>query len=345
MSDNSNFNFCPHCGALMQNGVCQSCGRGARRNPLSGDYYTQNPNEQPQMQQGGFGTGVSGGPGTGPIYLHAAPVKQKNHTAVIVISVVAGVILILALLVIAMIAIANSAQGSTQNRRSDSYDDFYDDYYGDYDDEYDYGYYEPDESDPYYREIVDCTRTDLDYAVQWAVESVDPDNSEDECTYYTTYPILEEDGSDAFKTINEKLRQEAVVYRETYKDYEGGVSTFGYITFMDEEKISVVFKHNFYKKNVTEVRLDARTFRIDTQEEVTPEEMTELDLDLAMRFQAQDKLQNEGVEYVQQLTGEELLDILKNPEQAVFFYTPVGVEAGFNYDSGWVTVTLKEQAL
>ena len=59
MSDNSNFNFCPHCGALMQNGVCQSCGRGARRNPLSGDYYAQNPNEQPQMQQGGFGTGVS----------------------------------------------------------------------------------------------------------------------------------------------------------------------------------------------------------------------------------------------------------------------------------------------
>ena len=48
---------------------------------------------------------------------------------------------------------------------------------------------------------------------------------------------------------------------------------------------------------------------------------------------------------MQNLTGEELLEILKDPKQAVFFYTPVGLEVGLNYESGWVTVTLKEQAL
>ena len=46
-----------------------------------------------------------------------------------------------------------------------------------------------------------------------------------------------------------------------------------------------------------------------------------------------------------QFAGEELLEILKDPKQAVFFYTPVGLEVGLNYESGWVTVTLKEQAL
>ena len=51
------------------------------------------------------------------------------------------------------------------------------------------------------------------------------------------------------------------------------------------------------------------------------------------------------MEYVQKLTAEELLEILKNPKRAVFFYTPVGLEVGFNYETGWVTVTIKEQAL
>ena len=114
---------------------------------------------------------------------------------------------------------------------------------------------------------------------------------------------------------------------------------------MYEEKISVVFKHNFYNKNVTEVRLDARSFWIESGEEIAPEEMTDIDQELAMRFQAQDKIQNNGVEYVQDLTADYLLPILKDPNRAVFFYTPVGLEVGFNYETGWVTVTLKEQAL
>ncbi len=354
MSEKRDFDFCPRCGALMQNGVCQSCGRGMPRPPQMTDgYYTQNPPNQTQMQQGNpgmqYGSGVSGGPGTGPVYIHAAPAKRKNHTAVIVIGVSLTVILIVGLLTALIVSLANSARNSVNNGRDrsgrDSYDEYYDDYYGGYDDEYDYGYYEPDENDPYYEEIVDWTRTDLDYGIQWAVESVDPDDGSDDCTYYTTYPILDREGFEEFDAVNEKIRQKAVSYRDSYKDYEGGVSTFGYVTMMDEEKISVVFKHNFYKEDVVEVRLDACTFWIDSKEEAAPEEMTELDLDLAMRFQSQDKIQNDGVEYVQNLTGEELLEILKDPKQAVFFYTPVGLEVGLNYESGWVTVTLKEQAL
>lgn len=354
MSEKRDFDFCPRCGALMQNGVCQSCGRGVQKPPQASDgYRMQNPQSHMQMPTGtGMPNGqgdVSGGPGVNPTYVYAAPVKQKNHTAAIVIAVIAVVLLVLGLMVALFVSVANSTRENVRDgeRRSgrDSYDDFYDDYYGGYDDDYDYGYYEPDEDDPYYQEIVDCTRTDLDYGIQWAVESVDPDDSEDECTYYTTYPILEKEDSGAFDAINEEIRSEAVAYRASYKEYDGGISTFGYVTLMDEEKISIVFKHNFYKKNVTEVTLDARTFRIDTGEEIMPEEMTEIDLDLAIRFQSQDKIQNDGVEYVQELTGEELAEILEDPERAVYFYTPVGLEAGFNYENGWVTVTLKEQAL
>ena len=65
MSEKRDFDFCPRCGALMQNGVCQSCGRGMPRPPQMTDgYYTQNPPNQTQMQQGNpgmqYGSGVSG---------------------------------------------------------------------------------------------------------------------------------------------------------------------------------------------------------------------------------------------------------------------------------------------
>ncbi len=339
MSENRDFGFCPRCGALMQNGVCISCGYGGGRQPRFSD-NNQGQHPSPGIQGG---AGVSGGPGTSPVYIHATPAKTKNHTVAIVIGIIAGVLILLGILVGLIVAIANSAQSGAGSRgRSDYYDN---DYYGGYDDDYDYGYYEPDEDDPYYREIVDWTRTDLDYHIQWAVESVDPDDPDDDCTYYTTYPILEQEDTTKFDAVNDTIRSIACRYRDIYWGYEEGISTFGYVTFMDEEKISVVFKHNFYNKNVTEVRLDARSFWIESGEEIAPEEMTDIDQELAMRFQAQDKIQNNGVEYVQDLTADYLLPILKDPNRAVFFYTPVGLEVGFNYETGWVTVTLKEQAL
>ena len=353
MSEKRDFDFCPRCGALMQNGMCQSCGYGNQRLPkMPNGYPPQNPQNPMQINENpGMSNGYGGGPGVNPTYVYAAPVKQKNHTAAIVISVIAVVILVMGLVIALFVSIANSTRDNVrgENRRSerDTYDDFYDDYYGDYDDDYDYDYdyYEPDEDDPYYREIVDCTRTDLDYSLQWVVESLTPDNSEDDCTFYTTYPILDLEGADQFAKINDTIRELALAYRDSYKECESGISTFGYVTLMDEDKISIVFKHNFYKKNVTEVLLDARTFSIETGEVVSPEEMVEIDLDLAMRFQSQDKLQNDGVDAVQDRSAEELLEILEDPDKAVFFYTPVGLEAGFNYETGWVTVTLKEQAL
>ncbi len=45
------------------------------------------------------------------------------------------------------------------------------------------------------------------------------------------------------------------------------------------------------------------------------------------------------------LSDEELINCLKDEKDSVMFYTPVGLEIGFNYDGGWVTVTLKTDTL
>ena len=63
------------------------------------------------------------------------------------------------------------------------------------------------------------------------------------------------------------------------------------------------------------------------------------------QFRARNTSQNGTVEFVDNLSDEELAEYLKDEENSVMFYTPVGLEIGFNYDGGWVTVTLKTDTL
>ena len=206
---------------------------------------------------------------------------------------------------------------------------------GDYFDEfgdYDSGYYVPDEDDPYYREITDCTRTDLEYGISWIVDSITPDDDEDYCTYYATYPLLK-GGDGAYDSINEEITGKALQYKEAYTDYPGGCSTYGYVTYMDEEMISIVFQHSLYGDQGTLPRVSALTFDLETGELLEPGEMITVDEELVMRFRSQNQTQNGAVAYLDNLSDEAFLSILNDPDQSFYFYSPVGLEAGFNYES------------
>lgn len=361
MSEKRDLGFCPRCGALMQDGVCQSCGYGGRGvggNPGAGTGSSSNqgaypsqgqfPNQGPYQNQGG-NVNYQGYPRYQQICVD--PPKKSNKKG-LWFAVTAAVVLILALIVAMLFYFYSIIKAGAQIGSSlpdygydddYSYDDGYDDYY-DYDD--DYGYYEPSEEDPYYETITDCTRTDLEYKVFWVTESIDPDDYAESCSYYCIYPILkDEDEAHRFDAVNAAIREKAESYRDIYGDYSGGASTYGYVTYMDEELISIAFKHELYEEEGRMPRLDAITFHVDAGTQMQYEEMTEIDEELALRFRAQDKTQNGGVEYVQNLTDGELVEILKNPERAVMFYTPVGLEIGFNYETGWVSVTMKDRAL
>lgn len=321
MSEEKNFGFCPRCGALMHDGACRSCGyRG-------GGYTNYPPVQQPK-----------------------SPEKKNRKGLILALCIVCAVVLFIGLI------LAFAFLSSTLTRvamETEIYEEEYDDpYSGDYFDEfgdYDSGYYVPDEDDPYYREITDCTRTDLEYGISWIVDSITPDDDEDYCTYYATYPLLK-GGDGAYDSINEEITGKALQYKEAYTDYPGGCSTYGYVTYMDESKISVVFQHDLYEENGTLPRVTAVTFDLESGQEIKPEQMTAVDEELVMRFRAQNETQNGGVEFVENSSDEDLLALLRDPQTGIFFYSPVGLEAGFNYESGeyssgWVTVTLKDQAL
>ena len=356
MSDDRNYGFCPRCGALMQNGVCRSCGYtdhsssgGSSGGAANGSYGGENGQQQyqprpPYVQSGPY---TQSGPyPQGTPYVQAVERKKSRKGLIIALSVIGAVILLTGLIL--SIVFFFRALGRIPDAADSQYHDGYNDYYDDYGD-YDSGYYVPSEDDPYYREITDSTSTALSYEISWIVDSITPDDTENYCTYYSTYPILESGETD-YSTVNSRIETAALEYKESYKDYPGGCSTLGYVTYMDETMISVVFQHSLYEGNGTRPRISAVTFDLETGQEMRPEQMTEINEELVMRFRAQNTVQNGAVDFVDNASDEELLALLSDPDAGVYFYSPVGLEVGFNYESdeyggGWVSVTLKDQTL
>lgn len=324
MSEKKDYGFCPRCGALMQDGVCKSCGFGGKMGP--GVQVTMNQSFSPGQ----------------PVH------KKKNK---LVIGLVIGGIALLMLLFVASVVFFMYTVSKEASRSGAYQDGFGDNYGGDYDYNYDYddGFYEPDPKDPYYEELADAISEDFSYHVIWYTDSIDPDYSESPEKFYSIYPMLEGENQEVLDEINARIQNEALKYKAQYKDYKGGCRSYGYVTYMDEEKCSIVIQHYLgrYEEmmDAAEIRLEAMNFHVSTGEGISYTEILELDNTTAARFREQDRSQNGGVEYVQKLSDEELLERLQNQEEAILFYTPVGLEAGFNYEEGWVTVTFKENAI
>lgn len=204
-----------------------------------------------------------------------------------------------------------------------------------------YGYYVPSPSDEYYRELADATDRDLSYGVIWQSVSMRPDNPESTYRYDCSYPVLTGRDEEKLASVNEKIKKVACEYEDTYRNYDSGVLSYGYVTYMDEDKISVVIRHSLSDGKRTDSIVRAVTFRMDTGEIMPHSDMVDTDEYLVYQFRSRNTYQNGEVPFVESLSDDELLEYLLDEESSVMFYTPVGLEIGFNYEDGWVTVTLK----
>ena len=128
MNQNVQYDFCPKCGALMRQGVCQSCEFTVNVNPVPkpemnmGNGYNANPN--PGMNMGnGYNANPNSGmnmgnptyqnpgnnsytpnPGVGMPQPKPQPPK-KNNTGLIIGLVIGGVCVLLVLVIVAIIAL------------------------------------------------------------------------------------------------------------------------------------------------------------------------------------------------------------------------------------------------
>ncbi|MDO4291771.1 MAG: hypothetical protein Q4C65_00925 [Eubacteriales bacterium] len=301
--------FCPKCGGRMEEGECSFCGF--------------RPGETEDAPDKGHCPG-------------------GYRTAVL-----AGLAAFALLLSLAMFLLVRGASSDGPGLRA-AFSEFLEQFRGGREED-DGEDYVPSSSDEYYKKITDALRSDLSYRVRWL--ETDLERREGDASFYALYPELEGELPNR-DSLNGLIAREALFYRDSCQLYlEQGydschVQSFGYVTYMDEERLSIVYDERVYLNDRKFPGLFALNIDVRTGTVLKLQDLLVYDRELAECFRSRVAAQN-GEELDKELWTDALLSQLLSSESGVAFYTPVGLELGFNYNGvngryGWVTATIKD---
>ena len=212
--------------------------------------------------------------------------------------------------------------------------------------------YIPSADDEYYVTLANAVREDLSYRVEW--EEYDLRDEETGATASGRYPQLSGGNIPQMDQLNELIRSEATYFSNLYEYYRGWqgenvvyrAESIGYVTYMDEERISIVLEESYEMDGQSRISLYSINVDLLSGEVMDNGGLIEYSPQLAERFRDQSSRQNGYVEAVENMNDEQLLDFLSDENTNIVFYTPVGLEIGFNYttndSTGWVTATIKD---
>lgn len=326
------YDFCPKCGSLTKNGICVSCGQEAGQE--------ESRDEQHGMTARAAETGE--GNRMPPLDRPAARKKGSavNQRAAVAI-VCGGIVLFFVLLFTALFLIFKDI------RLPERIKDMPTEQAAAEKEEGTEGYM-PDASDPYYVELADAVRTDLFYQVRWKECKV----KKGEISFLALYPQLEGE-IPHLEDLNVELEEEALFYTNYLEDYareeEGLISeveSIAYVTYMDEEIISIVFQETIWYGGGSLPGLYDLNIDVQTGTILRHTDILNYSEELAAEFRSRNAIQN-GEELSKEEWTDETLKQLLGGGSGILFYTPVGLELGVNYQGnggiyGWATVTLKE---
>ncbi len=309
------YDFCPKCGALMQNGQCQSCGYGRRLKAAA------------EAKESTYDM-----PG-------AKPEKKSMSAGAKVVLVICILLAALAIVFTGIIIFATVKNFSSMSSTSEPAQDFYD-----YGSSYGYDLYTPDAGDEYYEELTDATTDGLSYQVEWHQETAYPDAADENAYLSLYYPTFSGDQEELLASINAQVEEMIHRYDSSYTEDGAVVNTVIYVTLMEEDRLSLVCKYEVSGKD-DYYGLDALNMDMSTDQKISYGQLLEVDDTLVTRFRAQNSKQNGSISWLDDMSDDELLKMLSDDEKRVVFLTPVGTEVGINTDDGWVTVTFKENTL
>ena len=256
----------------------------------------------------------------------------------------------------------------------DPYDSFDDDFFEDYDDPYDPdgfygddfywdgqypfnfddfdGYddgYDFDDYDDWYYNLHDDVKTDLPYSVEF--EDFEYDADYDNVMINVTYPVIKGENVPNLDKLNQTIQAEkdffTEYFEEEYKDHMTEEYSYfsaqskGYVTYMDEEKMSIVFSEYIYSDYYNDVYLYCINIDMENGIILNNENLLNINDDFSVEFRQKSDIQNDEITYLTRMTDQEMTKLF-NSSDVIVFYTPMGMEIGFNYEEGWVTVTYEE---
>ncbi len=233
----------------------------------------------------------------------------------------------------------------------DDYDYNYDDYFDyDYDDYFDYYYNDNSDDDRYYT-LHNEIRSDLSYSVK--MEDFEYDTTYKNVDIRVTYPVVEGKDVPNLDKINSTIKDEVdfitEYFEDEYQDYMSDDSDYfigvseGYVAYMDEEKLSIAFNERISSDYFSDVFLYSINIDMENGIILDNESLLSIDDDFSVDFRKRSEIQNSeaSTSYLSMMTDQEITKRFKSSD-IIVFYTPMGMEIGFNFDEGWVTVTYED---
>lgn len=374
MSQRENYDFCPKCGALMRNGVCTSCGydAGQEENPYYQDYLKNNRGGRPEQPgQGQYGSpnqpwqgqyGRPNQPGMQGWQGYDQLKEQENgsgKTAIIIVAIV-FVTLLVAGVMLACIAVTAGYREYVRTKEEAEEVQYMD---PPMPAEEEKPYYEEPGRDVYgvtpdalyYEGLTECIDESVDYSFRH--ESFD--YTEEEGAPYNTnitvdYIQLSGDNIPNLATINEQIEYYSLWlakdYYEQYtasmgKDAQYYLNVRSYVTYNDERQASIVLDETLSMEasgfiDLVSINVDLMNGRVIDNDEV-------LNINDSFIEEFKERNARQNTSDLEGMDDEDLYNLLRDPDQLILFYTPMGLEVGFNYItnsgySGWVTVTYKD---
>ena len=168
------------------------------------------------------------------------------------------------------------------------------------------------------------------------------------------YPVISGDEVPNLDKLNQAVRKELDRVIDLFeKDYKKHVqededayfvaTLSGYVTYMDEDKLSVIYQEELYHDMGGGVYLICVNVDMKNGVVLDNKEILKIDDAFSIDFRERSDEQNGEIDSLNYMTDQEITDYF-NSDDVIVFYTPKGMEIGFNYEDGygWVTVTYEE---
>lgn len=180
--------------------------------------------------------------------------------------------------------------------------------------------------------------------------------------FATTNPKVRTGGNYPKVICEDKKKEERVnniIYREIesvfdhleYVGQELDDETFfmfaveSYVTFMDEDTLSVAYVEYGYLDDETfESYVISVNVDMESGLAMTNSQILNINDDFSIDFRERTERQNGSNEMLDYYSDQEITQLLNDEDSLIIFYTPLGMEVGFNFYYGWVTVTYQDYA-
>ena len=295
--------------------------------------------------------------------VHQEPKKGNNGVAVAVVTIL--FILVIGLCVYIAVSLSgmfpkNGQEDKTYEAQTeDPWEELLgDDYKGDTVSDAEYpNSVKEDFTGPYYESVTDCIDESVSYDVVREYQNVsDEKNNID---IHTSYIQLDGD-IPGVEEINRLLKEQAVYFVENYEENKADIhealegtgtgiqaEVRSYVTYNTESVISVVIQENISMGYMySDVAL--RSFNINLDTGMVLDNASILDLkgfgsQFRERSNAQNGISESGIEA---FSDDEIETMLTKNDSLIIFYTPLGMEIGYNYQKdgtiGWITITMQD---